>query len=65
MFTAHNIYVHRRTLDIALRIDKVQYRGPKYWKVKATVANRHNGIVYETKVFRINKSDFCNWSLYA
>ena len=39
--------------DLAVTITKVYYESKDYFKVKATIFNKRNKIIYETKNFKL------------
>lgn len=43
---AGRVYRHRNTLDTDIYVNKVVYSGKDYVKIKYTIFNRHNGLVY-------------------
>jgi|GEM_PF-4599210 len=61
MFRAGEVWVHKGTLDVALEIVRVQYRGPEGIKVRGKLINRHNGIHYETGTYVIDREHFPQW----
>lgn len=61
MFRPYETWYHASTLDTALEIIHVGFRGPAYIKVKARLFNRFNGIFYEVKIYVIQRREFPLW----
>ena len=57
----YKVYYHINMLDCALEILSVQYKGPNYIKVKANLHNRHTGVWYERKTYKIQRKDLKYW----
>lgn len=53
-------YRHTAFLDVYVYVNKVQYRGPKYWKVKIEWWNYKQPINIE-EVIKIKNEDLPNW----
>ena len=49
--------------DLAIDIFKIRYQSDKYAKVKATLYNKKNGIIYETKNYKLMKDLIKHWRL--
>jgi hypothetical protein len=63
MFRPQELWYHEDSLDIGLLVLGVKYRGLEAFKVKACLVNRHNGIWYETKTYKIRRSEFKHWRM--
>ena len=57
----HHFYYHESTLDIGLKILKIEYHNKKYIKVKALIFNKHNFITYEIDIFKIYRNQLRFW----
>jgi len=47
--------------DLKVEIIKVRYQNDEYIKVKAALTNKHNGIFYEMKNYKIYRKDIQHW----
>jgi intracellular septation protein A len=47
--------------DLAVHILKIYFQNDKYYKVKATLFNKINGIVYQTNNFKLYKKNISHW----
>lgn len=51
------------TSDLNVYINKIHFRGPRYYKAKITLINKHNGIVYETKNYKLYPDKVKLWEV--
>jgi len=47
--------------DLKVFIKKVHYESTDYYKVKLSLINKNNGIVYETKNCKLYKDKITHW----
>lgn len=57
-------YKHVAMNDVYMHVHKVQYDGPNYIKVRASLVHCLYKYVYETTTFKIYKSEIKNWKPY-
>lgn len=55
---------HKSCLDMDLVVQKIQWRGPRYIKLRVLYLNRHNGYFFDhtPETIKINYKDYKNWS---
>jgi len=51
--------------DIYININKIYFEHEDYYKIKGTLVNKRNAIVYETKGYKLYKHKICDWREYA
>lgn len=49
------------TTDLAITIKNIHYESAVYYKVRAVIFNKKNGIVYENKHYKLLKSNIKSW----
>lgn len=54
-------YTHKKMLDAAILIQKTQYVGVNYSKVRVTWFNRRGMCLGITETIKIKKSEYNNW----
>lgn len=63
MILSIGIYTSPRS-DLLVNIKKVYYQNEKYAKVKYSLSNKRNGIVYEiSKTNKLYKENLTEWEL--
>lgn len=51
--------------DLKVYIDKIYYLHPEYYKVRLSIINKHNGIVYESnKKYKLYYKKVMDWNEY-
>jgi len=65
MFKPGDIWRHKHCLDIDIEIQKIQYRGPDYWKIKVMYWNRHMKTYahWDSEIVKIYKTEWPKWKL--
>ncbi len=49
--------------DLVITIIKVRYRADDYFKAKAKISNRYNGIIYQNKNYKIYYKNISHWKI--
>jgi hypothetical protein len=64
LFRSGGTYKHRNFLDVVMHVTKVQYKCPRYWKMKVSWHLARNGAWLGLDRVELKIKDFDNWSRY-
>lgn len=63
MFYGGSKYRHRNFLDVDMYVQRRQYSGPTYWKLKVIWYSQRGHSLGFTETVTVKRKDWSNWKL--